>query len=166
MQKLILHCVLCLRKLVAVELAGNHTGNVMSELDQSINDAEKELHDMQSRTHSKTPNRKKKLNITVLMLVVSIVVISYQLSALSEWMFGLPEDTVQSDIMKLLGNADEQMQAVSADGQYPETLPGNMPKWLLGYKKTLAGYKIDTKIDGVSMQLVRDGDNVTIQRLE
>ena len=138
----------------------------MSELDQSIDDAKRELDDLHSRTFNSKPDNKRKRKLTLPVLAVSVLVILYQVSQLSTWMFGLPEDTVQSDIMKLLGNADEQMQMTSVGGEYPEVLSGNMPTWLLGYKKTLSGYKIDTKIDGVSMQLVREGDEVSIRRLE
>ena len=80
-------------------------------------------------------------------------------------MFGVPEDTVQADIVTLLKSTDQKLQQIeSTTGSLPTSLPPDTPTWLVSYKKTLAGYKIDTQIDGVHVELERRGSKVTINR--
>ena len=80
-------------------------------------------------------------------------------------MFGVPEDTAQADVVNLLENSDKQVQDIYfATGEVPAELAAEMPSWLLGYKITLAGYKISTEIDGVVVELERNGESVSINR--
>jgi len=138
----------------------------MTDLDNVIQSAQHEIDDDGSKRRPRTkPDHARRINYRPFLLIVSVVVVLFQWNTLQSWIFGVPEGTIQADIIALLKNSDEKVQGVyAATGEIPTVLPEEMPTWLLGYKKTLAGYKIDAEIDGVLVELERDGDSVTINR--
>lgn len=138
----------------------------MTNLDDAIDSSQKEIRLREIKAPiSAKPDQKKSWNLRIPLLVVAAVVAALQWQTFNAWIFGVPEDTVQADIVTLLNNSDQKVQNIyTATGEIPAELPADMPSWLLGYKKTLAGYKIDTEVDGVIVELERDGDNVIIGR--
>ncbi len=138
----------------------------MSELDRSISDVESDIQQLHSSKKKVRVDQKRSINWSIpVVILVSIILVS-QLDSLTHWVFGIPEETIQADIIVLLESADKKIQASGDDsGGYPEKLPSDLPRWLIGYKKTLAGYKINTKIEDVEMELIRRGTTVEINRL-
>ncbi len=138
----------------------------MTDLDDIISDSQKEIEVRDSKApHKFKPDYKSQRNFKIPVLILAAVVVFLQWNTISLWIFGIPEGTIQSDIINLLENSDQKVQQiVTATGEVPELLPSEMPSWLLGYKKTLAGYEINAEIDGVVVGLERRGDSVTITR--
>lgn len=140
----------------------------MSELDKTINDVDQDV----SRVNTKAVSQKKgkesrsRFNPIVGLLVILAALVLYQVYSLSNWAFGVPEDSVQADIIALLESTDERLQKYDdEDGAYPDALPAEMPRWLIGYKKTLAGYKISAEIDGVAVELTRKNGEVNLETI-
>ena len=138
----------------------------MTDLDDAIDSSQQEIKVREAkRPGNRKPDQKKRWNLKIPILVLAAAVVALQWNTLNLWIFGVPEETVQADIVSLLKNSDQKVQDIySATGEVPIELPAEMPSWLLGYKKTLAGYKINTEVDGVIVELEREGDKVVIDR--
>jgi hypothetical protein len=138
----------------------------MTDLDDAIDSSKQEIKVREAKAPgNRKPDQKKRWNLKIPILVLAAVVVALQWNTLNLWIFGLPEETVQADIVSLLKNSDQKVQDIySATGELPGELPAEMPSWLLGYKKTLAGYKINTEVDGVVVELEREGNKVLIDR--
>jgi len=138
----------------------------MTDLDDVIKSSQNEIGNREALTPiNNKPDQKNRWNLKIPVLVLAAVVTVLQWNTMKLWIFGVPEDTVQADIINLLENSDQKVQGIyTATGEIPTVLPAEMPSWLLGYKKTLAGYKINTEVDGVVVELERSGDSITIER--
>lgn len=139
----------------------------MTDLDDSIDQVHDEIESMSNRRGRAKPDQKRRQNIPLIILAVGAAMFLTQLGNLTTWIFGVPEGTIQADIVTLLEHTDQKLQDIEATtGELPTVLPPETPSWLVGYKKTLAGYKIDTEIKGVKVELERRNGEVIIHHLE
>ena len=139
----------------------------MSELDSSIDAVKQEEHTLQNKHVRVKADIKQRKNPYLILLILLTVIALVEMNSILPWIFDIPEETIQADIIKLLKSTDGTLQNYrSTTGTYPDTLPADSPKWLIGYKKTLAGYKINTKIDDVLIELERRDEEVIVTRLD
>lgn len=97
------------------------------------------------------------------LLALVAVLAVMQLHTLIGWITGVPDEAIQSDIVTLLKATDQRLQQYD-ETDYPDKLPADSPHWLIGYKKTLAGYQMNAAVDGVAAELTRSGAEVSIRQ--
>ena len=138
----------------------------MSTLDRVIKQAESEIGDAPRLKPERAPKRSMAVlsKIVFGLLFVSIYLAFNQLSS---WIFVVPEETVQADIIELLEFTDDKLQRdYGVMGRYPVQLPADAPAALVGFKRTLAGYKLDAQIVDLHIELERDGQSVQTRRIQ
>jgi len=135
----------------------------MVDIDRAIREAEEDV----SHLQVSKANTTKRFPVTSVLLLLLAGVVYVLMDEVSGWIFGLPEETVQADVVKLLHYTDGKIQRSSlGDQTYPLILPDDTSSQIVNYKRTLAGYKLDAKIHDVHMMLVRQGETVRVSRRE
>jgi hypothetical protein len=138
----------------------------VSTLDRVIEQAESEIGDAPRLKSARAPKRSMAVFSKVVVGLL-LVCLYLTFNELSSWVFGVPDETVQADIIELLEFADDKLQRdYGVMGRYPLQLPADAPTTLVGFKRTLAGYKLDAQIVDLHIELERDGQSVQTRRIE
>ena len=138
----------------------------MSTLERVIKHAESEIGDAPRLKPERAPKRSMAVlsKIVFGLLFVSIYLAFNQLSS---WIFVVLDEAVQADIIELLESTDDKLQLdYTVMGRYPLLLRADAPTTLVGFKRTLAGYKLDAQIVDLHIELERAGQSAKTLRIQ
>ncbi|MFT7685265.1 MAG: hypothetical protein ACI9FB_000608 [Candidatus Azotimanducaceae bacterium] len=134
----------------------------MSSLEQALKNANQEL---EKSPVARNRKRNNPLGVKPVILIGVAFLTFLSFNNLSSWIFGVPDETIQADIITLLKYTDDKLQRnYSVNGDYPITLPNDTPSRIVSFKRTLAGYKLDAQIHDVHVLLERRGDVIETRR--
>lgn len=136
----------------------------MSRLERALHNAEREI-DKVPTTKPSAKNVRVSGRLVLLAAVAATTFLVFD--TLASWLFGVPDETVQADVIKLLQYTDSKLQRdYAATGSYPLQLPADAPSQLVTFKRTLAGYKLDARIHDIHVLLERNGDQTRAKRID